>query len=159
MPWYEIVYETGNHSVAFYGSDDEANVALNAHQERARSGETATPQSTERTDIGAIPSSFSCSISVIILPASTQSICMSAHRKRIWMIVARLAINIVENSVNWMMKLYEPLGLYIQRESKAKILPSCSKLAKRRFRTLSTIRHMQTLGRTNALVRDRLRNG
>jgi|SRR6266576_1208971 len=56
MPWYEIVYETGNHSVAFYGSDDEANVALNAHQERARSGETATPQSTERTDIGAIPS-------------------------------------------------------------------------------------------------------
>jgi hypothetical protein len=39
MPYYEIVYEPGNHSLAHYESDEEATNALNAHHERAKTGE------------------------------------------------------------------------------------------------------------------------
>jgi hypothetical protein len=55
MPYYEIVYETGNHSVAYYEGDDEAQTALRAHHEKAKTGESATPASTERTDVEGVP--------------------------------------------------------------------------------------------------------
>jgi hypothetical protein len=45
MPFYEIVYEPGTKSVAYYEDDNEANSALNAHLEKAISGQPATPQS------------------------------------------------------------------------------------------------------------------
>lgn len=43
MPYYEIIYETGTHSIAFYEDDDEANAALSAHHERALSGQVGGP--------------------------------------------------------------------------------------------------------------------
>lgn len=43
MPFYEIVYEPGTKSVAFYEDDEEAMSALSAHYARATSGEPATP--------------------------------------------------------------------------------------------------------------------
>jgi hypothetical protein len=55
MPFYEIVYETGNRSVAYYEGNDEAQAALSAHHEKAKTGESATPASEERTDIGVPP--------------------------------------------------------------------------------------------------------
>jgi hypothetical protein len=39
--FYEIIFETGNHSVAMYNSDDEANLAIHAHHHRAINGENA----------------------------------------------------------------------------------------------------------------------
>lgn len=38
MPFYELIYETGAHSVAFYDTDDEAMNAAGAHNDRAKSG-------------------------------------------------------------------------------------------------------------------------
>lgn len=52
MPYYEVIYETGNYSVAFYDSDEEAISALSAHHTRAKEGESATPASTPRSDLG-----------------------------------------------------------------------------------------------------------
>lgn len=49
--YYEIIYENGEHSVAFYDSDEEAKSAIKAHVERAMSGVPATPASTPRTDV------------------------------------------------------------------------------------------------------------
>lgn len=53
MPFYEIVYEPGTKSVAFYEDDEEATNALTAHHSKALSGEPATPQSETRSDLGA----------------------------------------------------------------------------------------------------------
>lgn len=39
--FYEIIYETGNHSLASYDSDDEAMRAVSEHHRRATSGERA----------------------------------------------------------------------------------------------------------------------
>lgn len=41
--FYEIVYETGAHSVAEYATDEEAVDALKAHHERALAGEVGGP--------------------------------------------------------------------------------------------------------------------
>jgi len=51
LPYYEIIYEPGTISVAQYESDEEALSALKAHNERAKTGMPATPQSTARTDL------------------------------------------------------------------------------------------------------------
>lgn len=39
--FYEIIYETGNHSIAMYKDDDEAIGALTEHHRRAKAGENA----------------------------------------------------------------------------------------------------------------------
>lgn len=44
MPFYEIVYETGNMSVAEYADDEEALAAAGAQDARAREGGQAGPQ-------------------------------------------------------------------------------------------------------------------
>jgi hypothetical protein len=44
VPFYEIVYETGNVSVGEYADDAEALAAAGAHDERAQSGAAAGPQ-------------------------------------------------------------------------------------------------------------------
>ena len=36
--FYEIIFETGNHSIAFYESDEEAVNAISTHHHRAKSG-------------------------------------------------------------------------------------------------------------------------
>lgn len=41
--FYEIIYETGAHSVAQYDSDEEAMSAITAHNERAVNGEIGGP--------------------------------------------------------------------------------------------------------------------
>jgi hypothetical protein len=38
---YEVIYETGNHSLASYENDEEALRALNEHQDRAKNGQPA----------------------------------------------------------------------------------------------------------------------
>jgi hypothetical protein len=43
MPFYEIAYETGRMSVAEYANDDEAKMALKAHNDRAVSGLAGGP--------------------------------------------------------------------------------------------------------------------
>ena len=43
MPFYEVTYETGRMSVAFYEDDKEAQSALGAHQERAQNGKAGGP--------------------------------------------------------------------------------------------------------------------
>lgn len=43
MPFFEVVFETGDKSVAFYESDDEARRALEAHHARAINGEAGGP--------------------------------------------------------------------------------------------------------------------
>lgn len=43
MPFYEICYETGRMSVAEYASDEEAQSALKAHNDRAVNGELGGP--------------------------------------------------------------------------------------------------------------------
>lgn len=43
MPFYEITFETGRSSVAFYESDDEAKSAVKAHHDRAIKGEPGGP--------------------------------------------------------------------------------------------------------------------
>ena len=55
MPYYEIVYETGNHSIAEYADDEEASNALQAHHDKAKTGQSATPESQTRTDLGDAP--------------------------------------------------------------------------------------------------------
>ena len=50
MPYYEIIYEPGTKSVAFYEDDTEAQSALQAHKERALSGQPATPESSTHPD-------------------------------------------------------------------------------------------------------------
>ena len=39
MPFYEVVYEDGSHSVGAYDSDEEATTAVEAHHQRAVNGE------------------------------------------------------------------------------------------------------------------------
>lgn len=51
MPYYEIIYEDGSHSVANYEDDDECMKAITAHHERAKAGEKGTAQSTPRFDL------------------------------------------------------------------------------------------------------------
>jgi hypothetical protein len=51
VPYYEVIFETGNHSVAQYNDDDEAQNALRAHHARATSGQLGTPQSQPRSDL------------------------------------------------------------------------------------------------------------
>jgi hypothetical protein len=49
MPYYEVIFETGEHSIAFYEDDNEAASALAAHHSRALKGElfqTRSPQDT-----------------------------------------------------------------------------------------------------------------
>jgi|SRR5580765_1064971 len=55
MPIYEVVYESGSHALASYADDEEARAALTAHHERAVSGVSATPASTERNDVTGVP--------------------------------------------------------------------------------------------------------
>lgn len=43
MPFYEVVYETGRMSVAFYETDEEAASALGEQQRRAVTGELGGP--------------------------------------------------------------------------------------------------------------------
>jgi len=53
LPYYEIIYETGTKSVAFYGSDAEAQTALKEHNDRALRGEPGTPAaSVEKPEVG-----------------------------------------------------------------------------------------------------------
>lgn len=54
MPFYEIVYEPGTHALVEYNDDVEAKTALQAHHARATSGTSATPQSSERSDLGSV---------------------------------------------------------------------------------------------------------
>ena len=44
MPWYEVVYETGNMSVGNYADDEEAKAAIGEQDKRAREGGQAGPQ-------------------------------------------------------------------------------------------------------------------
>src|SRR6266566_8494531 len=53
MPFAEIVYETGNKSVAFYDTNEEMKSALTEHHRRAVGGEPATPHSVLRQDLPA----------------------------------------------------------------------------------------------------------
>lgn len=43
MPYYEVIYETGAHSIAEYTGDEEAMLAINAHHDRARNGQPGGP--------------------------------------------------------------------------------------------------------------------
>lgn len=43
MPTYEVIYETGNHSLADYTNDVEALSTLKAHHDRATKGEEGGP--------------------------------------------------------------------------------------------------------------------
>lgn len=52
MPFYEVVYETGNRSVMSADSDEEAIQALQNHHERALKGEPGRGTSTARMDLG-----------------------------------------------------------------------------------------------------------
>lgn len=45
--FYEIVYETGNHSIAQYHDDEEAAKALTEHHRRAKNGELGGPPGTK----------------------------------------------------------------------------------------------------------------
>jgi hypothetical protein len=51
VPFAEIIYETGNRSVAYYDTEDEMENALTEHHRRAISGEPATPKSDLRSDL------------------------------------------------------------------------------------------------------------
>ena len=51
MPHYEVVFEDGSHSIAFYEDDAEADAALAAHHERAKNGQSAKAESTARNDV------------------------------------------------------------------------------------------------------------
>lgn len=49
MPkFYEIIFETGNYSIAMYDDDDEAIRAISEHHKRAKSGEPAQLGSPEQ---------------------------------------------------------------------------------------------------------------
>lgn len=52
---YEVIFEDGSHAIANYLDDDEAKLALTAHHERAKNGESAKPMSTPRNDLGETP--------------------------------------------------------------------------------------------------------
>jgi hypothetical protein len=52
MPFYEIIYETGNKSVAFAESDEEMLQGAQNHHERALKGEPGRGASTPRHDLG-----------------------------------------------------------------------------------------------------------
>lgn len=43
MPYYEVAFETGRRSVAYYETDEEAQAALGAHHKRAENGEPGGP--------------------------------------------------------------------------------------------------------------------
>jgi len=51
MPFVEIIYETGNKSVAYYETDEEMQSALSEHHRRAINGEPGTSQSALRNDL------------------------------------------------------------------------------------------------------------
>jgi hypothetical protein len=52
LPYYEVIYEDGSHSIAQYDDDDEALSAINAHVERAKQGIPGTAaNSTPRVDL------------------------------------------------------------------------------------------------------------
>lgn len=51
MPFYEIIYETGNRSVIQADSDEEAMQGIKNHHQRAAKGEVGRGESTERTDL------------------------------------------------------------------------------------------------------------
>ena len=55
MPYYEIIYETGNHSLAYYEDDSEAFQACEAHHERAKNGQDGNGQSIPRADVPNAP--------------------------------------------------------------------------------------------------------
>lgn len=50
-PYYEVIFEPGDHSLAYYDDDTTANTSLLKHQEMAKDGTPATPPSEERTDL------------------------------------------------------------------------------------------------------------
>jgi hypothetical protein len=47
LKYYEIIYETGNHSIAAYEDDEEAKNAVSAHHNRAKSGQSAQASNPE----------------------------------------------------------------------------------------------------------------
>jgi hypothetical protein len=49
--YYEIIYENGEHSIAEYENDGEAELAIGAHVDRAKAGLPGTPDSLPRTDV------------------------------------------------------------------------------------------------------------
>ncbi len=51
MPFYETIFETGDHSIAFYEDDEEASRAMGAHHDRAINGESGKAHSTPRNDL------------------------------------------------------------------------------------------------------------
>lgn len=51
MPFYEIIYETGNRSVIQADDDEQALSGIKAHHQRAIKGETGRGVSTARTDL------------------------------------------------------------------------------------------------------------
>lgn len=51
MPFVEIIYETGNSSIAFYETDGEMQEALAEHHRRAVNGEPGTGHSVLRSDL------------------------------------------------------------------------------------------------------------
>lgn len=55
MPFYEITYETGRTSVAFYEDDAEMESAVGAHDSRARNGEPGGPVAGHGGEAAAIP--------------------------------------------------------------------------------------------------------
>lgn len=55
MPWYELVYETGNHSVAYYEDDEEMLSAVSAHHARAVAGERGNSLGTSNETGAPIP--------------------------------------------------------------------------------------------------------
>lgn len=54
MPFYEIVYETGRVSVAYYEDEDEAKSAISAHHQRALDGQPGGPIGAPAERIAAV---------------------------------------------------------------------------------------------------------
>lgn len=51
MPYAEIIYETGNKSIAFYDTEEEMQSALSEHHRRAINGEPGSGASALRMDL------------------------------------------------------------------------------------------------------------
>lgn len=55
MPFYEVTYETGRTSVACYEDDAEAESALKAHNDRAKSGQAGGPVASHPSGVPGEP--------------------------------------------------------------------------------------------------------
>lgn len=57
MPFYEIIYENGDHSVACYDNEEEMLSAVKEHHDRAKNGLRGNPEGTlteTGTPVGAV---------------------------------------------------------------------------------------------------------